>query len=86
MLKTYLYLPEELDKEINHLAKNQKRSKAEVIREALDSGIKNLRSQGSATSLLKLAEIGKKYNLRGPKNSSQRIDELLWSKDWSKDE
>lgn len=86
MLRTYLYIPEELDRQIKTIAKTQKKSKAETIRQALERGIETINRKGSAISLLKLAEIGKKGNFKGPKNSSQRIDELLWGKDWSKDE
>ena len=38
MLKTYLYIPDELDKQIIKAAKSQKKSKAEVIRKALEKG------------------------------------------------
>ncbi|OGY13051.1 MAG: hypothetical protein A3F61_01615 [Candidatus Blackburnbacteria bacterium RIFCSPHIGHO2_12_FULL_41_13b] len=84
MLKTYLYIPEELDRQIKNTAKAQNKSKAEILRLALEKGIETLGQKGSATSLLMLAEIGKKGNFKGPKDSSQRIDELLWGKDWSK--
>lgn len=86
MLKTYLYIPEELDHQVKRAAKDQKKSKAEILRLAIESGLKAVQQKGSANSLLVLAEIGRKYNLTGPKDSSQRIDELLWDKDWSKDE
>jgi hypothetical protein len=36
MLKTYLYIPEHLEKKINLKAEEEKRSKAEVIRETLE--------------------------------------------------
>lgn len=88
MLKTYLYIPEQLDQRIYLTAKTQNKSKAEVIRLALEKGINAISQQGiaSALILLKLAGLGKQYNLRGPKDSSMRMDELLWGKDWSKDE
>jgi hypothetical protein len=88
MLKTYLYIPEHLNEKINQTAKQQKMSKAEVIRQALESGIKRIQSQGNSgvEVLFKLAELGKKYKLNGPKDSSARMDEYLWGKDWSKDE
>lgn len=87
MLKTYLYIPEQLEEKINRTAKTQKKSKAEVMRQALTEGLSELERQkrGGAETLLKLAEIGKKYTLKGPHDSS-RIDELLWGRDWSKDE
>ncbi len=87
MLKTYLYVPEELEEKIIRTAKAQNKSKAEVIRQALEKGITAVQQQGtaSAQTLLKLTEIGKKYTLSGPHDSS-RMDELLWGKDWSQDE
>jgi len=88
MLKTYLYIPEQLEKKISYTAKAQNKSKAEVIREALEKGISAIQYQGteSAEVLLKIAELGKKLHVKGPKDSSTRMDEYLWDKDWSKDE
>jgi hypothetical protein len=88
MLKTYLYIPEQLEQKINFTAKNQNKSKAEVIRQALEKGIVSIAQQGTASTqiLFKLAELGKRHNLQGPKDSSTKIDELLWGRDWSKDE
>lgn len=88
MLRTYLYIPEHLQEKINHTAKNQNKSKAEVMRQALEKGITHVTQQGTASAqiLLKLAELGKQQNLKGPRDSSVRMDELLWGKDWNKDE
>ena len=88
MLKTYLYIPDQLEERINLTAKTQNKSKAEVIRQALEKGITQVSQQGTASAqvLLKLAELGKQQNFKGPKDSSDRMDELLWGKDWSKDE
>lgn len=73
---------------ITYTAKIQKKSKAEVIRQALEKGISTVGREGvaSAQVLLKLAQLGQQYKLKGPKDSSARMDELLWGKDWSKDE
>lgn len=88
MLKTYLYIPEHLEEKIILTAKSQNKSKAEVIRQALEKGITAVQQQGTASAevLLKIAELGKKNNVKGPKDSSGRMDEYLWDKDWSKDE
>lgn len=88
MLKTYLYIPDEINERISRLAKTQKKSKAEVIRNALEKGIEQVAPQNNAgvDVLFKLAELGKKANFKGPRDSSTRMDELLWDKDWSKDE
>ncbi|PJE63733.1 hypothetical protein COU89_01715 [Candidatus Roizmanbacteria bacterium CG10_big_fil_rev_8_21_14_0_10_45_7] len=88
MLKTYLYVPEDLADKISFTAKSQNKSKAEVIRQAIEKGIASVQQQGTASAqvLLKLAELGKRHPLQGPKDSSERIDELLWGKEWNHDE
>lgn len=88
MLKTYLYIPEHLQEKITYTAKNQNKSKAEVIRQALEKGISQVAQQGTASAqvLLKLAELGKQHDLKGPRDSSEKMDEYLWDKDWNKDE
>lgn len=86
MLKTYLYVPEELSKEIKELAKYEKKSKAEIMRTALKEGVAKIKRKrvGSAEVLLRIAELGKKYKVRGPKDASARMDEYLWDRDWNK--
>lgn len=88
MLKTYLYVPDSLEEKIRYAAELQKKSKAEIMRQALEKGIASVQYQGTASAevLLKIAELGKKNNVRGPKDSSVKMDEYLWDRDWSKDE
>lgn len=88
MLKTYLYIPENLERQIVYTARAQNKSKAEIIRQALKKGMVSIQHQGTASAevLLKIAELGKKNKVKGPKDSSTRMDEYLWDKDWSKDE
>lgn len=80
MLKTYLYVPDHLNEQIVYLAKTHKKSKAEVIRQALEVGVAAVGQKpgGGAEVLLKLAEIGKKYKLKGPKDLSKNMDKYLW--------
>ena len=80
MLKTYLYIPEQLEKKIILNEKTQKKSKAEVIRQALEKGITAVAHQGTASAqvLLKLAQIGEKYKPEGPKDLSENLDKNLW--------
>lgn len=80
MLKTYLYIPEHLNKKIDYTAKTQNKSKAEVIRAALEEGMDNLQKQqaGGAEVLLKLAELAKKNQVKGPRDSSANHDYYLW--------
>lgn len=88
MLKTYLYIPDHINEKIDRTAKAQKKAKAEVIRQALEEGLSAIekKKSGGAESLLKLAEIGRRANFKGPRDSSTRIDELLWGKNWNRDE
>lgn len=88
MLKTYLYIPDHLAEKINLLVKTQKKSKAEVIRQALDKGIAAVQQQGTASAqvLLKVAELGRQYKVKGPKDAAEHFDKYLYGKDWSKDE
>lgn len=88
MLKTYLYIPEQLEEKLKLTAKTQKKSKAEVMRQALEKGIRDIQQQGTASAqvLLKIAELGRKYKVKGPKDAVERFDEYLYGRDWSKDE
>ncbi len=81
-------MPDELEEKINLTAKMQNKSKAEVMRQALEKGISHVAQQGTASAevLLKIAELGKKNKVKGPKDSSTRMDEYLWDKDWSRDD
>lgn len=85
MLKTYLHIPDETNEDIAYLVTTLKTSKADILRQALGEGIKILKRQQfhGAEAMIKLAELGKKWRLNGPKDSSQRIDELMWGKDWA---
>ena len=86
MLRTYLYIPEYLERKIKQTAKSQNKSKAEVMRQALDKGISQVAPEGNASArvLLKIAEIGRKCHLKGPKDGSENMDHYLWDKDWTK--
>ena len=80
MLKTYLYIPEPLEEKINLTAKTLKVSKAEIIRKALELGFESLENQKSsgAEILLKLSDVAKKYNVKGPRDASVNHDYYLW--------
>ena len=80
MLKTYLYIPDNLKEKIERTAETQNKSKAEVIRQALEKGISSVVQQGtvSAQSLLRIAEVGEKNKPHGPKDLSANLDDYLW--------
>lgn len=80
MLKTYLYVPDELERKIILTARVQNKSKAQFIREALEEGVKIIqeRQTGGAEVLLEIAEMAKKYKVKGPKDGSINHDYYLW--------
>lgn len=80
MLKTYLYIPEQLEEKLKLTAKTQRKSKAEVMRQALQEGISVIEKQqaGGAEVLLKIAELAKKHHVKGPRDLSINHDYYLW--------
>lgn len=86
MLKTYLYIPQQLNEEVNALAGAEKVSKAELMRNALEEGLAFLKRKraSSAFVLLQITKIGRKYKTRGPKDLSQKMDEYLWERSYGK--
>ena len=80
MLKTYLYIPEELNKRIKHIAKAQKSSKAEVIRNAIEKGLDEIPKSRAASInvLFKIAELGKQIKAKGPRDLAANMDKYLW--------
>ena len=80
MLKTYLYIPDHLNEKITQTALRKNKSKAEVIRHALEKGIHAIYKENiaSAQALLSIAEVGEKYQPYGPKDLSTNLDRHLW--------
>ena len=80
MYRTYIYLPEELKYEIEATAQSQKKSKAEVIRKALESGLKKTKTNppNSAAALVKMAKMAEKLGGGGPKDLSINHDYYTW--------
>ncbi len=77
MIRTQIYLPEELYREIGWLAKKEKKAKAQVIREAIEKKVEKKRGNAGET-LLKLAAMAKKYKWKGPKDLSTNHDKYLY--------
>lgn len=80
MLQTYLYIPDLLKRKIEDTARLQQKSKAEVMRQALEEGVNSLtqKQAGGAEVLLKLAELSRKYKIKGPRDASINHDYYLW--------
>jgi hypothetical protein len=81
MYRFHLYLPEQLKYKINSTAKLQKKSKAEVVREALEEGLKVIQPKSnSIQGLLDLAKMAEElpYNKNDPKDLSMNHDYYAW--------
>lgn len=63
MLKTYLYIPDELNRKIEQISKLNGKSKAEVIRTALEEGLES--SSKSSKKLKRQEYIKKLLTIKG---------------------
>lgn len=78
MFKTYLYIPEKLNKKIIKLSKLNSKSKAEVIREALEEGLESERLQKNETYLQKISSIkGDWFSIKEFKANRTRVRKRL---------
>ncbi len=76
-----MYIPAYIKERIKKVADSEGTSQAEVIRAALEAGLETASSQknASAKSLLKLAELGKKYQTgKLPKSSALEEIDKMW--------
>ncbi len=86
MQKTMMYLPRYIKEKIKKVAETEGTSQAEVMRKALEVGLGTVESQKNASSksLLKLAEIGRKYKTGElPKTSAVEEIDKMWQS-WGK--
>lgn len=78
MIRTQVYLPKTLYQELSLVARREKKAKAQVIRESLERALKEAKTETVGEAFLKLAEVGKKLRLRGPKDLSTNHDKYLY--------
>jgi metal-responsive CopG/Arc/MetJ family transcriptional regulator len=80
MQRTHIYLPEELNREIDYIARLEGKTKAEVTRRILEEGLKVIQPQksGSAKALLDIAKEAEKLNVSGPRDLSFNHDYYTW--------
>ena len=75
MIRTQIYLPEDMHMDIKMKAAKTKKSQAVIIREAIKKGLKPRRtSKTLGEELLELAKLGG----RGPKDLSTNLDAYLY--------
>jgi len=78
MIRKQVYLTEDLNRRLRLLSQQQQKPEAEVIRETLEKGLKDEPSMSTGEALLGLAELGKRLNLTGPTDLSERHDDYLY--------
>jgi len=78
MLRTQVYLPEELDRELKLLAKKENKAVAKLIRELLHDGLvkRKRRKKNAGDTLLEIAKLVGK----GPKDLSSNLFDYLYGK------
>lgn len=75
MIRTQVYLTEELCRDIEIVARREKKPKAKVIRDSIEKGLaKKKPKQTAGEALLGLAELGEKLGVKGPTDLSTNHD------------
>jgi len=74
MLRTQIYLPEDMRREIDVMARKEKRPAAQVIRDLLETGINTKGQESIGQAFAKLASI----KARGPSDLSAKLDKYLY--------
>lgn len=81
MLRINIYIPEDLNQKLDFTAKYMRKVKAEVVREALKAGLRDIQPKsGNAKVLLDLAKEAKKISTKGniPKDFIRNLDFYTW--------
>jgi predicted DNA-binding protein len=83
MIRTQLYLPEDLRRRLRLLAQQARKPEAEVIRELLQQGIAHAGDEPTiGEGLLRLAKVGEDLDIATlPPDLSARIDDELYGDD-----
>ncbi len=77
MIRTQVYLPERLYHTITTVAKQEKKPKAEVIRELLETGLETRRKPATiGKALLHLTQV----KAHAPEDTSMKIDDYLYNR------
>lgn len=77
MIRTQIYIPEDLHLEAKMIAKRKDESLAELIRKLVRAGVKEEKKRIAKNSLNSLAKLG---ITAGPKDLSRNLDKYLYGK------
>ena len=76
MIRTQVYLPEQLYQTITTVAKQEKKPAAQIIRELLETGLNQKKKSATiGQALLKLTTI----KAHAPEDTSMKIDDSLYT-------
>ena len=75
MLRTQIYLPEDLRQEIDAVARKEKKPAARVIRELLTEGVNNKHKETAGAAMSRLAALKVKG---GPPDLSKNLNKYLY--------
>lgn len=80
MIRTMVYLDDNQPRLIEVISKATKKSQSQIIREALDHGLKHIytKKNSGVEGLLALVELGKKLKIKAPADLSSRLDDYLY--------
>lgn len=80
MQRISVHIPDEIKITISLAAKAKNKTEAEIIREALDKGLKTIQPKSNAQALLDFAEMAKQIPSRpkSPKDVSINHDYYAW--------
>lgn len=70
----HVVLPPALRDRIRLQAQQERKSQAEVVRELIQKGLEVQQPGGAGEALLRLATLGKKLRVRGPKDWAKNHD------------
>jgi metal-responsive CopG/Arc/MetJ family transcriptional regulator len=76
MFRTQIYIPHDLYRDIDLVAKEEKKPTAQVIRELLADGLQHRKKKATiGQALLKLTQV----KAHAPKDTSMKIDDYLYN-------
>lgn len=79
MIRTYVQLPRQTYHQLKAVADNENLPFTAVTRRVIDNGLKQeKRLVGSTSFLFELEKLGKKLNVKGPKDWSTNLDKYTW--------
>jgi|tagenome__1003787_1003787.scaffolds.fasta_scaffold20683206_2 hypothetical protein len=81
MIRRHLFITEEQARDIQLRAKRERRRESDVTRDLLERGrfvSQGRRQESVGEGLLRLAQLGKKFRMTGPKDLSMKHDDYLY--------